>query len=325
VCCIDHHSDGFCTTPPDRALAQLAVGQWGVVSRAQLVALGLGRGAIEARLRNGRLRRLHRGVYAIGGAHLPPRGRWLAAVLACGPGAFLSHRSAAAHWGLLQSRAARVEVTAPATRRGATGIRLHRARSLDAGDTTTHQGIPTTTVARTLLDLAATLHRNHLERALAQAERLRLYDHRAIADVLARSNGHRGRAILMRATVSDPSWTQNDFEARFLELVREAGLPEPLVNEAHTGPDHVPITPDFHWPAGNLIVETDGWETHGTRAAFEADRRKDAALTAAGYRVMRFTWREVRDRPGTVVRRLRAVYAAASASRNPSSSTSSIE
>ena len=188
-----------------------------------------------------------------------------------------------------------------------------------------HQGIPTTTLARTLLDLAATVTEDHLERALAQAERLRLYDHSAITDVVARSKGHRGRARLARATDRDPSWTQNDFEARFLNLVRDAGLPAPLVNQALTAPDHGPITPDFHWPVLGLIVETDGWESHGTMAAFEADRRKDAALTAAGYRVMRFTWREVRDRPGTVAQRLRAVYVAASASRNPSSSTSSIE
>jgi AraC-like DNA-binding protein len=286
------------------AVVALAAGRFGVVSRTELRDLGMSRDAIDHWLRAGRLLALHRGVYAVGHSALRREGRWLAAVLACGEGAVLSHRSAAAHWGLLHTDQSRVDVIAPATRRGVPGIRLHRSRSLDARDTTNHRGIPVTTVARTLLDLAATVQSHLLERALAQAERLRLYDHTAITDVIARSNGHRATAILAQATAREPKLTKSGWEVRMLELIRNAGLPEPLVNEPHDVPDHGECKPDFHWPAHNLIVETDGWDTHRTRQAFEDDRAKDAALTAAGYRVVRFTWR---THDATILRRLNAL------------------
>jgi very-short-patch-repair endonuclease len=271
---------------------------------AQLRDLGLGARAVQQRASVGRLQRLYRGVYAVGHRALRREGRYLAAVLACGPGAVLSHRSAAAHWGLLGTDQARIDVTAPRSRSGVEGIRLHRARSLDARDTTVHDAIPITTIARTLLDLAATVRADRLERAYAQALHLRLYDHRAITDVLARANGHRGRAALAQATAREPKWTRNRFEARFLQLIRAAGLPEPLVNHVLAVPDHGRAEVDFYWPAQRIVVETDGWETHGTRAAFEADRAKDAALTAAGHRVVRFTWR---TEPDVAVRRLHAL------------------
>jgi hypothetical protein len=276
----------------------------GVVGVAQLQALGVGRSAITRRVQAGHLHRLHPGVYATGHVALRAEGRRLAAVLACGPGAALSHRTAASHWGLLRSDQTRIDVTAPRGRHGAPGIRLHRSRSLDAQDTTSHQGIPITTVHRTLLDLAAAARPSELERALAQAERLRLYDHRAIESVIARSNGHRGTSILARATMREPKWTRNEWEAQFLTLLREAGLPEPLTNDAFDVPDHGHCEPDYHWPAQRVIVELDGFETHGTRAAFRADRAKDAALTAAGYRVLRFT-RD--DDPELAIKRLRAL------------------
>ena len=163
--------------------------QWGVVSRAQLLDLGLSPPAIATWRRRRRLQVIYRGVYAVGHAALRVEGRRLAAVLACGPGAVLSHMSAAAHWGLLRSDQTRIDVTAARGRHGAPGIRLHRSRSLDAQDTAYHQGLPITTVHRTLLDLAATARPSELERALAQAERLRLYDHRAITGILVRANG----------------------------------------------------------------------------------------------------------------------------------------
>jgi predicted transcriptional regulator of viral defense system len=162
-----------------------------VVSRAQLRDAGLSV-AVDMWVRRGRLLVVHRGVYAVGHAVLRREGRWLAAVLACGEGAVLSHLSAAAHWGMLHSEASRIDVTTPRSRRGAPGIRLHRSRFLSARGITNHQGIAITTVAHTLLDLAATLQPHRLERALAQAQRLGLYDHHAIEDVLAGANGHRG-------------------------------------------------------------------------------------------------------------------------------------
>lgn len=293
-------------SPPDRGLAELAAQQWGVVSVAQLRALGLERAAVTRRVQAGRLHRLYRGVYAVGHARLGREGRWLAAVLACGPGAVLSHRSAAAHWGLLQTEQARIDVTAPRSRRGAPPLRLHWSRSLDARDTANHHDIPITSVPRTLLDLAATVRPDRLERALAQAERLQLYDHTAILDVIRRTNGHRGTAPLARATAREPKLTRSQAEARFLELARGAGLQEPLTNHILTAPDHPRLEVDFYWPTHRLIVEIDGWETHHTRAAFRSDRRRDAALIAIGCRVVRFSYEDIVDEPATTQRRLKA-------------------
>jgi very-short-patch-repair endonuclease len=147
--------------------------------------------------------------------------------------------------------------------------------------------------------------------ALAQAERLQLYDHTAIAEVLSRSNGHRGKAALTTATAQEPRLTRNELEAIFLRLVRQAGLPEPKTNFPLIALDHPAREVDFYWPTYRLVVETDGWETHGTRAAFKRDRRKDAALVAAGMRVTRFTYDDVAYDGATVARRLRAVAARA--------------
>ncbi|HEY0363337.1 MAG TPA: type IV toxin-antitoxin system AbiEi family antitoxin domain-containing protein [Solirubrobacteraceae bacterium] len=285
-------------------MSALAESQWGVVARRQLAALGVSRHTADHWLRAGRLHRVHQGVYALGHSALRPEGHRLAAVLACGPGAVLSHRTAAAHWGLLHTDQTRIDVTAPRGRHGAPGIRLHRTRSLDAQDTTHHEGIPTTTVHRTLLDVAAMARGGELERAVAQAERLRLYDHREIQAVLERANGHRGVGLLRHATSRTPKWTRNEWEAAFLKLLRDAGLPEPKANEAFHAPGHGQCEPDYHWPEQRVIVELDGFETHGTRAAFRNDRAKDAALTAHGYRVLRFTHD---DEPALAIERLRAV------------------
>lgn len=314
-------------TPLDLALADLARRQWGVVSLAQLRALGIGARGVQHRARSGRLRRVHRGIYAVGGAVLPREGRWLAAVLASGDRAVLSHVSAAVHWNLLQYDAPKPEVTAPASRHRVPGIRLHRSRSLDAQDTTHHEGIPVTTVHRTLLDIAADAPEHHLERALAQAERVLLYDHTAITEAIARANGHRGAGRLAKAIASDPQWTRSELERRLRKLARQHGLPQPHSNHTLDAPDHPGLEADFYFPTHRLVVETDGWDTHKTRQAFEDDRAKDAALTAAGYKVLRFTWRQLRDDPHTVADRLNAVlsYSAASVSRKASSSGSSIE
>jgi hypothetical protein len=296
--------DAFEGPPPWLRASRLAGRQFGVLSGAQLRELGVGRGAVAKAVRAGRLHRVHRGVYAVGHRVLRVEGIRLAAVLACGPGAVLSHRSAAAHWGLLATDQVGVDVTAPRSRQGAPGIRLHTSRSLDAQDTTRHEGIPITAIHRTLLDLAATARDDQLERALAQAMYLQLYDHRAITDVIARSNGHRGTKVLEQATRQEPKLTKGAWEIRMLRLVRSAHLPEPICNRPLHAPDHGECKPDFYWPAHALIVETDGWEAHRTLAAFRSDRAKDAALTAAGYKVLRFTW-EIHD--ATVLRRLRAL------------------
>ena len=269
----------------DLALAELARAQWGVVSLAQLRALGIDRGAVAWRVRHGRLHRLHRGVFAVGHRRLTREGAYLAAVMACGEGAVLSHRSAAHHWGLLRSEGRLVDVSVPRARRQRAGIRLHRPRSLDAQATTTHQGIAITTVPRTITDLP----RHHRARALAQAERLRL-------DV-----GHHA--------ASDPTYalTRSELEARFLDLIDQAALPRPLVNTTLDARDYGRPEVDFHWPDRRLIVETDGFETHGTRTAFVEDRRRDAAFAAAGWNVVRFAWADVVREGPTVARRLSAL------------------
>jgi hypothetical protein len=155
---------------------------------------------------------------------------------------------------------------------GAPGIRLHRTRFLSAHNTTAHRGIPVTTIARTLLDIAAKETAARLERAVAQAIRQDVYDHQAITDVLADSNGHRGGRALAAATAREPKLTRSDWEARVLALIRAAHLPEPLVNHTLDAPDHGPCEADFFWPAHSLIIETDSWQHHGSRASFEADR-----------------------------------------------------
>jgi very-short-patch-repair endonuclease len=292
-------------TGVNQALAELARSQWGVVSLAQLRTLGLSLGAVKHRARVGRLRRIHRGVYAIGGAALPREGRDLAAVVACGPGAVLSHTSAAVHWGLLTYDAPRPEVTVPASRTSAPGIRLHRTRSLDPRDTTNQRGIPITTIAKTLLDIAASSPKNHLDHALGVAMRNHLYDHKAITDVLMRHQGLRGTKALRQATV-DPAFTRGGLERRFRALCRRAGLPRPESNAVVADADHHPHEVDFYFPAHRLIIETDHWRDHGTRVAFERDRAKDAALTAAGHIVLRFTDRQIFEDAETVADRVRA-------------------
>ncbi len=154
-----------------------------------------------------------------------------------------------------------------------------------------------------------------------------LYDHTAINEAIARANGHRGAGRLTKAIASDPQWMRSELEIRMRKLAREHGLPQPECNTSLDAPDHPGLEADFYFPTHHLVVETDGWDTHKTRHAFEDDRAKDAALTAAGYTVLRFTWRQLRDDPHTVADRLKAVlsYSAASASRKASSSGSSIE
>jgi hypothetical protein len=264
-----------------------------------LRALGLGDGAIKGRVANGQLHRLHRGVYAVGHARLSREGRWLAAVLACGPGAALSHRSAAALWELRQSAAARIDVTVPRVSgvRSSGRILVHRPNRSTA--VTVRDRIPVTTPMQTLADLAELVTEPGLERALEAAEGLRLLDLRALQALDGR--GAR-RAAALAATHDATTTVRSSLEARFLELCHAHGLPRPLVNARIEG-----VEVDFAWPAQMLIVETDGHRHHGTRAAFERDRARDARLTALGWRVVRITDRRLRDEPDSVAALLRAL------------------
>jgi hypothetical protein len=216
---------------------------WGVVSTEQQRSCGLTRGAIDGWLRVGRLHRLHRGVYLLGHGAAGREAQALAAVLACGPGAVLSHRSAAAWWGLLESQRAVVDVLAPRSRGHRQGIDVHRTRVLDVTDTTTRRRMPVTTVARTLLDLAAVVPAHRLERAVAHAERLRVYDHRAVLGVVARSNGHRGAAVLRAAIDRGAELTRSNLEARVLAVIRAAACPPRASTTSSSSPTTLPSKP----------------------------------------------------------------------------------
>lgn len=286
----------------DARIAVISGRQGGVIGAAQLMALGLDRSAIARRVRRGWLHRIHRGVYAVGHTSLSPTGRWHAAVLACGDGAVLSHRSAAAAWDLRPVPGGPVDVAvAPGGRRRRDGLRLHRV-VLEDHETTVLDGLPVTTPERTLLDVAAALRPELLERAVEQAEWRRIVD-RAELDRLALS-GLRG-APALRAALAEPLVvTRSVLERRFLAIVRRHQLPMPLVNVVVCG-----YEVDFFWPGRRLIVETDGGEHHRTRRAFEQDKRRDVELMAAGYRPARFTHRRITQRPDWVAARLTRLLA----------------
>ena len=276
------------------ALAELVACQHGVVSRQQLVACGVSESMIRRRVQSGQLLRLHRGVYAVGHRELKREGHWLAAVLAVGPGAVLSHRSAAALHGFRSSGGMRIDVTAKGADQP--GIRVHRTRSLDARDTTTVREIPVTTVARTLVDFAGTVPRDHLHKALREADRLRLLDVKALEAARARTVGRRGpghealREAIEELRALATTLTRSALEDAFLALLRKAGLPKPEVNAHIEG-----MEVDALWREQRVVAELDGWAHHHPRHAFEKDRIRDATLTGAGYRVVRFTHRQVLD------------------------------
>jgi Protein of unknown function (DUF559) len=219
----------------------------------------------------------------------------MAAVLACGPGAVLSHRSAAALWGIRPTIRTAIEVMTPGrVGRRRAGIEVHDAASLRATDVTRVDHIPCTTVARTLFDLAAVVDRHALERAYDQAEVLGALDRKAVEDLLVRSSRRAGLATLRAVVEGDrpPALTRSELEKRFLAICSAAALPRPQVN-AWIPLDGGGIEVDFLWPEHRLIVETDGHAFHGTRAAFERDRVRDQRLLLAGWRVARVTWRQI--------------------------------
>ena len=273
-------------------MATLAARQHGVVSCRQLLAVGVSDDTIWRWTRGGRLHRVHAGVYSVGHPLLDGHGRWMAAVLACGHRAVLSHRSAAALWGLLPVASGPIEVTIPlGGGRRQPGIGVHVTRITDIPYMTEFEGIPCTTAARTLLDLAAVVNHRRLRRALEQAIFLGIFDRTELDAAIARAPGRRGVRKLRRllASVSDdPPLLRSELERRFLDLVRRAGLPCPIVNGLVAGHEV-----DFHWPTECLVVETDGRAAHARTGAFERDRRRDLELELAGWHVVRVTWRQL--------------------------------
>jgi very-short-patch-repair endonuclease len=275
----------------DTAIAALAKRQHGLVSWAQLLALGLSAQAVHRRVCAGRLHVIYRGVYAVGHPVLTLEGRWMAAVLACGEGAVLSHGSAAAAWDLRPLGAGAIHVTVPSTagRSRRTGLRLHRSRTLAPDDTTTHRAIPITTPARTIIDLARTLTDRPLEKALDRADQLGLID---FAELNTRPIPLSLQAQLARY---EPTLTRSEAEEALLGLCDAYNLPRPETNTIIEGEEV-----DAVWREAKLIVEVDGYRYHRSPTAFETDRARDVKLTLAGWRVLRFTYAQITQQPAYV-------------------------
>jgi hypothetical protein len=233
----------------------------------------------------------------------------MAAVLACGPRAVLSHRAAAAHLGLGRDNRPRVEVTVPRrSGRSRYGIDVHVSTTLAPADVTLYDGIPCTSVPRTLVDLGDIVDRRQVERAVEQAEILRVFDLAAVERALERAGPRRGAGVLRDVIGEEVGLgrTASELEERFLQICADAALPRPAVNEC-IAVDGEELKPDFLWRQARLVVETDGRKTHGTRAAFERDRQRDQVLEVAGYTVVRFSWRQVVREPGRVARTVGAL------------------
>jgi very-short-patch-repair endonuclease/predicted transcriptional regulator of viral defense system len=297
--------DKIVVRPADREIARLAARQHGVVATRQLAALGLSRNAIAARAAAGRLHRIHRGVYAVGHPVLPRYGRWMAAVLAAGPGAALSHASAAALWEIRPTAATKTDVSVRTPGgRERPGLRVHRATALQPDETTKHHAIPVTTPARTILDLACSVPRRALERALDEAEILELFDLCELKRTTDAHRGQRGARVLAAALEehdAGTTLTKSELEELMLKLCHDHGLEQPQVNEDIAG-----LEVDFLFAAKRLVVEADSWRFHRTRKAFERDRQRDAILARAGYRTLRFTHRQMTTEPEEVATTIRS-------------------
>jgi very-short-patch-repair endonuclease len=298
----------------DHDIAQLAARQHGVISFEQLRLLGMGKTTVQWRIEVGALHRVHRGVYAVRHPRLTSYGRRMAAVLACGPDAVLSHRSAAELWELRNYRWEAIDVIAPNRRgRAPKGICAHRDGSLTPADRTSLHGIPCTTVARTLLDLAAVVRVLELRKAISEAEVLRLLDHHAVRLLIKRSGGRRGVArlrMLMDDIHPETKRTRSEMEIRFLRMCERARLPCPEVNVAlDIGGGE--LKPDFLWRDAGLIIEADSRRYHDTDSAFQSDRRREQRLQLAGWRVSRCTWEQIEREPRQLAATIRSLLARA--------------
>jgi very-short-patch-repair endonuclease len=273
------------------------------------MALGYNADAIQHRIKKGRLHPVHRGVYAVGRPELTRHGTWMAAVLACGPGAVLSHASAAALWEMCQVEGPAIEVSTPGHLfRRRPGLVIHRRQSLTRHERTEHKSIPVTTLTCTLIDLAVCLTSDRLETAINEADRRDLIDPETLRNALEQISPRPGVGALRR-TLDARTFvlTDSELERRFLRLASRAGLPPPLTQQWVNG-----FRVDFFWPDLRLIVETDGLRYHRTPAQQTRDRVRDQAHTAAGLTPLRFTHaqvgyepRQVEEMLATIATRLR--------------------
>lgn len=279
----------------ERVVGRLASRQRGVVKRAQLLAAGIGPGVVPRLIRTGVLRPIHRGVYIVGHLALAPHARETAAVMACGERSSISHRSAARMWGLLPDAPGEIDVTVVGSHcRPKQGVRLHRVVILDDRDLRRRHGLPITSPARTMIDLATDASDRELEDAVAEARAQRLIRNGELEAAVDRAGQRRGAARMrdfLRAE-GGPAITRSRAERQFRALLGQAQLPRPRPN-VRIGR----FTADFLWGPERVVLEVDSWQFHGHRRAFERDRRKDMALHDAGYHVIRITWRQFTEEP----------------------------
>ena len=281
---------------------ELSAKQHGVIARRQLDALGFTPEAIRQRINKGRLHPVHRGVYAVGRPELTQHGRWMAAILAKGPAAVLSHRSAASLYGIALQKGNAIHVAVPAhsRRRSSRGITVHRRNELSA---TTRQGVPITTITDTLIDLATDTTTDQLEQAINEADKRDLIDPEALGE--AAEHTRRPGAATVRRVTKRFTRTDSPLEREFLRIAKRAGLPPPET-QAHVNGHRV----DFHWPELNLVVETDGLRYHRTAAAQATDRQRDQDHFLAGLTALRFSRVQVKDDAAHVEAVLRRAAAA---------------
>lgn len=285
---------------PDHEIAAIASRQGGVISRAQLFAIGLSRSAIDGRLRTGRLHRVARGVYAVGHTHLGDAAYNWIALLTTGETAVLSHRSAAALWGMLPPPATRVHLTVPGRggRSRRRGLRIHRPVALRPEDITVRHDFPATSLARTFLDIAATEPRRVVERALDGADTERVFDLRLIEARIPRGCGLAGARLLWSVIdehLPGTTISRSDYEEAMLALCRRYGLPQPVMNR------HIGVwEADFLWPEYRLVVEVQSTKFHATSQRMARDSIKEGELMAAGYLVLHVVDRHIVHEPKRV-------------------------
>jgi very-short-patch-repair endonuclease len=281
-------------------LAAVSDAQHGLARRRQLLALGFGRGWISHRLETGWLYRVLPSVFAVGHSELQPGAMEMAALLSVGDDCVISHQSAAELWGIPAPPGDRVSLTLIGRHvQDRPEVAIHRVAMLDMRDVCVCQGLPATAPARTLLDLAGVSPLHDVERALAEARVQKLVTDRAIAQAMSRARGRRGTALLQYLLKDEPTLTRSEAERRLRRLILDGGLPPPETNARLLG-----FEVDFVWPGAKLVVEVDGHAFHAHRAAFERDRGRDQALVAAGYRVIRVTWRQLEREPLAVLARI---------------------
>jgi predicted transcriptional regulator of viral defense system len=292
--------------PPTAPATRLATRQHGVVSRRQLLELGVSRHTVDRQIALGQLLPLHRGTYAVGHAAIGSRGAWMAAALAGGAGAAISHRAAAALHGLLPAPSGPTDIVVTGCRSSRPGLVVHTGAGPES--IVAREGIPCTSVARTLVDVASLGNAVATERAWRAAASRRLIQPGAIGRELARGRGGTAliRRLLEEHTTHLAQRTREELERRALTAIDRAGVAPPEANRLLRLRDRW-IEADLLWPEPRLIVELDGWSTHGNPDAFQADRQRDVELQLAGWRVARLTWNDITRRGPATMSRLRAL------------------